>query len=63
MGECPLAALQEFRELPNVGGVGRNRKARQALLNFQVVEKSRDDPRIGFRRHTGSMRIIGHPSK
>src|SRR5208282_2817790 len=36
----PLAFFQKLRELENVGGVRRDGKRRQSLLDSQVIEKT-----------------------
>src|SRR5215469_16220471 len=58
-----LALLEEAGKLPDVGRIGRKGEARQALLDLQIVEKSGNDAGVGFRGHTGSMRVIGHLGK
>jgi hypothetical protein len=36
----PVARFQEFGKLPDVGGVGRHRKASETLLDLQVIDEA-----------------------
>ncbi len=54
-----LMLLEESGELPDVGGVGRDREWRQTLLDLQIVEETGKYAGVGFGRHRLSMRVIG----
>ena len=47
--------FEESSELPDVGGVSRDREWRQPLLDLQIVEETGKHAGIGFGRHTSSM--------
>src|SRR5580693_6794087 len=53
-----LALVQKFRELADVGRVSADGKRRQPFLDSQIVEKTREHTRVGFRIHEGGMRRV-----